>query len=162
MALVPGRPYNWPFDGDLTPSNTCVIVIDMQARPPRRPPRRRGRRWRWRRGGPCNGVRLVSAPAPLRLTLHYTVCPAGGLLQQRRLRGPDGPGHLPHSGPHRAHPVRRRRCLTSAPLPHFYSRQRPWHAGNLAAGLGAGRHFRSLPQLAAGSCWRRAASRGTM
>ncbi|EFN55490.1 hypothetical protein CHLNCDRAFT_23095 [Chlorella variabilis] len=26
MALVPGRPYNWPFDGDLTPSNTCVIV----------------------------------------------------------------------------------------------------------------------------------------
>src|SRR5438034_5230133 len=23
-------PYPWPFDGDLTPQNTCVMVIDMQ------------------------------------------------------------------------------------------------------------------------------------
>ena len=30
MATVPGDPYPWPFDGDLTPSNTALIIIDMQ------------------------------------------------------------------------------------------------------------------------------------
>jgi nicotinamidase-related amidase len=28
--FVPADPYPWPFDGDLTPSNTALIVIDMQ------------------------------------------------------------------------------------------------------------------------------------
>ncbi|KAI2500996.1 isochorismatase-like protein [Fragilaria crotonensis] len=27
---VPADPYKWPFNGNLTPSNTCIIVIDMQ------------------------------------------------------------------------------------------------------------------------------------
>ena len=27
---IKGNPYNWPYDGDLTPSNTALIVIDMQ------------------------------------------------------------------------------------------------------------------------------------
>ena len=30
MASVPGDPYAWPFDGDLRPANTALIVIDMQ------------------------------------------------------------------------------------------------------------------------------------
>ena len=36
QALVPGGrtiaadPYPWPFDGDLRPENTCLLVIDMQ------------------------------------------------------------------------------------------------------------------------------------
>src|SRR5580704_7551343 len=30
MATVPGDPYDWPFDGDLTPKNTTLIIIDMQ------------------------------------------------------------------------------------------------------------------------------------
>jgi hypothetical protein len=28
--LVPAKPYNWPFDGDLRPDNTCLLIIDMQ------------------------------------------------------------------------------------------------------------------------------------
>ena len=31
-AYVSGDPYNWPYDGDLTPANTAVLVIDMQVR----------------------------------------------------------------------------------------------------------------------------------
>ena len=27
---IPGDPYHWPFDGDLRPENTALIVIDMQ------------------------------------------------------------------------------------------------------------------------------------
>ena len=27
---VAADPYLWPFDGDLGPHNTCLIVIDMQ------------------------------------------------------------------------------------------------------------------------------------
>ena len=30
MPTVPGDPYPWPFDGDLTPKNTVLIIIDMQ------------------------------------------------------------------------------------------------------------------------------------
>jgi nicotinamidase-related amidase len=30
MPTVPGDPYAWPFDGDLTPQNTTLIIIDMQ------------------------------------------------------------------------------------------------------------------------------------
>src|SRR5947207_10902391 len=30
MPTIPGDPYPWPFDGALTPSNTTLIVIDMQ------------------------------------------------------------------------------------------------------------------------------------
>jgi nicotinamidase-related amidase len=30
MTFVPADPYPWPFDGDLRPENTAVIVIDMQ------------------------------------------------------------------------------------------------------------------------------------
>ncbi len=30
MTTIPGDPYPWPFDGDLTPKNTLLIVIDMQ------------------------------------------------------------------------------------------------------------------------------------
>jgi nicotinamidase-related amidase len=30
MAHVNARPYLWPFDGNLTPQNTVVIIIDMQ------------------------------------------------------------------------------------------------------------------------------------
>jgi biuret amidohydrolase len=27
---VPAQPYSWPFDGDLRPENTALIIIDMQ------------------------------------------------------------------------------------------------------------------------------------
>jgi biuret amidohydrolase len=30
MKFVPADPYSWPFDGDLRPENTTLIVIDMQ------------------------------------------------------------------------------------------------------------------------------------
>ena len=30
MSTVDADPYNWPFDGDLTPQNTALIIIDMQ------------------------------------------------------------------------------------------------------------------------------------
>jgi nicotinamidase-related amidase len=30
MTTIPGDPYPWPFDGDLKPANTVLIVIDMQ------------------------------------------------------------------------------------------------------------------------------------
>ena len=28
--FVPAQPYSWPFDGDLRPQNTALIIIDMQ------------------------------------------------------------------------------------------------------------------------------------
>ena len=28
--FVNAAPYQWPYNGDLTPENTCIIVIDMQ------------------------------------------------------------------------------------------------------------------------------------
>ena len=30
MPTIPGDPYPWPFDGNLTPQNTTLIIIDMQ------------------------------------------------------------------------------------------------------------------------------------
>ena len=30
MTTIPSDPYPWPFDGDLRPDNTALIVIDMQ------------------------------------------------------------------------------------------------------------------------------------
>lgn len=30
MPTIAADPYPWPFDGDLTPSNTALVVIDMQ------------------------------------------------------------------------------------------------------------------------------------
>ena len=30
MPTIPGDPYAWPFDGELTPQNTTLIIIDMQ------------------------------------------------------------------------------------------------------------------------------------
>ncbi|NGM22520.1 cysteine hydrolase [Roseomonas stagni] len=30
MRTIPANPYPWPFDGDLRPDNTALIVIDMQ------------------------------------------------------------------------------------------------------------------------------------
>ena len=30
MKFVPADPYAWPFDGDMTTSNTALVVIDMQ------------------------------------------------------------------------------------------------------------------------------------
>jgi len=30
MTSIPAEPYEWPFDGDLRPDNTALIVIDMQ------------------------------------------------------------------------------------------------------------------------------------
>jgi biuret amidohydrolase len=30
MLTITADPYAWPFDGDLTPANTCLIIIDMQ------------------------------------------------------------------------------------------------------------------------------------
>src|SRR6478735_2303642 len=30
MLTIAADPYAWPFDGDLTPVNTCLIIIDMQ------------------------------------------------------------------------------------------------------------------------------------
>jgi biuret amidohydrolase len=30
MATIASDPYPWPFDGDLTPENTALIIIDMQ------------------------------------------------------------------------------------------------------------------------------------
>ena len=29
-TTITADPYAWPFDGDLTPANTCLIIIDMQ------------------------------------------------------------------------------------------------------------------------------------
>ncbi len=29
-TTITAEPYAWPFDGDLTPANTCLIIIDMQ------------------------------------------------------------------------------------------------------------------------------------
>ena len=29
-TFVDASPYNWPYNGNLTPENTCLIVIDMQ------------------------------------------------------------------------------------------------------------------------------------
>ena len=29
-TTITSEPYAWPFDGDLTPANTCLIIIDMQ------------------------------------------------------------------------------------------------------------------------------------
>ena len=30
MTFIPANPYPWPYDGDLRPENTTLIVIDMQ------------------------------------------------------------------------------------------------------------------------------------
>ena len=30
MPTIPGDPYAWPFDGNITPQNTTLIIIDMQ------------------------------------------------------------------------------------------------------------------------------------
>ncbi|MEO7337572.1 MAG: cysteine hydrolase, partial [Caldimonas sp.] len=30
FPLVDATPYPWPFDGDLRPDNTALVVIDMQ------------------------------------------------------------------------------------------------------------------------------------
>ena len=30
MPTIPGDPYAWPFDGNITPENTTLIIIDMQ------------------------------------------------------------------------------------------------------------------------------------
>ena len=30
MATIAADPYAWPFDGNLTPANTALIIIDMQ------------------------------------------------------------------------------------------------------------------------------------
>jgi hypothetical protein len=30
MTYVTADPYNWPYNGDLTPQNTALIIIDMQ------------------------------------------------------------------------------------------------------------------------------------
>jgi nicotinamidase-related amidase len=30
MATIPGDPYAWPYNGDLKPENTALIIIDMQ------------------------------------------------------------------------------------------------------------------------------------
>ena len=30
MHTIPADPYPWPFDGDLTPQNTALVIIDMQ------------------------------------------------------------------------------------------------------------------------------------
>src|SRR4029079_9514298 len=30
MKYVPANPYRWPYDGNLAPGNTALIVIDMQ------------------------------------------------------------------------------------------------------------------------------------
>jgi nicotinamidase-related amidase len=29
-GMIVGDPYDWPFDGDLTPANTALMIIDMQ------------------------------------------------------------------------------------------------------------------------------------
>jgi len=30
MTFIPANPYPWPYDGDLRPENTALIIIDMQ------------------------------------------------------------------------------------------------------------------------------------
>jgi biuret amidohydrolase len=30
MTFVPANPYSWPYDGDLRPENTALVIIDMQ------------------------------------------------------------------------------------------------------------------------------------
>jgi nicotinamidase-related amidase len=30
MSMVSADPYPWPYDGDLRPANTALVVIDMQ------------------------------------------------------------------------------------------------------------------------------------
>jgi hypothetical protein len=31
---IESTPYNWPFNGNLTPQNTCIIVIVREGMPP--------------------------------------------------------------------------------------------------------------------------------
>jgi len=31
MTKIDAEPYQWPFDGNLTPENTCIIVIGEQS-----------------------------------------------------------------------------------------------------------------------------------
>jgi hypothetical protein len=28
--FIEAKPYKWPYNGNMTPQNTCIIVIDMQ------------------------------------------------------------------------------------------------------------------------------------
>ena len=30
MTTIASVPYAWPFDGDLRPANTALVIIDMQ------------------------------------------------------------------------------------------------------------------------------------
>jgi biuret amidohydrolase len=30
MTFIPANPYPWPYDGDLRPANTALVIIDMQ------------------------------------------------------------------------------------------------------------------------------------
>lgn len=29
-SFIDASPYKWPYNGNMTPQNTCIIVIDMQ------------------------------------------------------------------------------------------------------------------------------------
>lgn len=29
-SFIDAKPYQWPYNGNMTPQNTCIIVIDMQ------------------------------------------------------------------------------------------------------------------------------------
>lgn len=29
-SVIDAKPYKWPYNGNMTPQNTCIIVIDMQ------------------------------------------------------------------------------------------------------------------------------------
>jgi hypothetical protein len=29
-SFIDAKPYKWPYNGNMTPQNTCIIVIDMQ------------------------------------------------------------------------------------------------------------------------------------
>jgi hypothetical protein len=51
MVQAEGSPYAWPYDGNLRPDNTCLLIIDMQARRDCQQPCRR----------PCRGA---ATPAP--------------------------------------------------------------------------------------------------
>lgn len=106
---VAGLPYNWPFDGDLRPSNTCLIIIDMQARV-------------------ATGLAARSAAAPAACVLLCLFVNAGGLLQGGRICGQDGLRSVPHPGTHQTHPVsfaaRDETCCPTA-LPAFGTSRLP-------------------------------------
>ena len=83
---IKGDPYDYPFDGDLRPANTALMVIDMQlifaakvatsirwamtSRSPERPSNRSAKRWGLRDRGDV----IFSTPAKV-IAATFEICP---------------------------------------------------------------------------------------